>query len=490
MKILLVYPEYPDTFWSFKYALPFISKKAAFPPLGLLTIAALLPPDWDLRLVDVNVEPLTDMDIFWAEMVFISAMLVQKTSALEIISRCKRNGKTVVGGGPAFTAEYAKFENVDHFILGEAENTLPVFLADLAEGKPGRIYASEQKPDIKQPPLPKWSLINLRHYASMAIQFSRGCPYNCEFCDITAMYGRATRAKAPAQVIREVQSLYDAGWKGSLFFVDDNFIGNKKKVKEMLASLIDWQKRHKYPFLLFTEASVDLAQDEDLMRLMSAANFNRVFVGIESPNQASLKECGKIQNTGIDLKEAVRIIHRHGIQVMGGFIVGFDKDDKYIFGSITEFIQSTGVVTAMVGMLNALPQTRLWRRLLAEGRLRQDTTGENTDGFLNFDPNMKINTLIEGYKKMVGYLYSPKVYYQRINTFFKSYKPSAKGKTSADDIRAFLKSIWLIGIISPAKFYYWKMVSKIILTRPKLLHTAIEMAIYGRHFRKTSEKIK
>jgi len=489
MKILLVYPEYPDTFWSFKHALPFISKKAAFPPLGLLTVAAMLPQDWDMKLVDVNVEELTDQHIEWADMVFISAMLVQKNSAQEIISRCKQHGKTVVAGGPAFTAEYKKFKEVDHFILGEAEITLIPFLNDLKSGMAKQVYVSEDKPDLKTTPIPKWSLINFADYATMAIQFSRGCPFDCDFCDITEMYGRVSRTKTPEQIIVEVQSLYDAGWKGSIFFVDDNFIGNKKKVKEMLLRLIDWQQKHKRPFPLFTEASVDLAKDKDLMQLMGAANFTRVFVGVESPNEASLVECHKTQNTGISLKDAIETIHQHGMQVMGGFIVGFDEDGLNIFGLITEFIQSTGIVTAMVGILNALPQTKLWRRLRVEGRILNDTTGENTDGFLNFIPKMDAEALIEGYKKMVAELYSPKIYYKRINTFFKSYKPLARGRISWNDAKALFRSMWLIGIFSRSSPHYWKLVLKILLTKPGSLHTAIEMAIFGWHFRKVAEKI-
>jgi len=490
MKILLVYPEYPDTFWSFKHALPFISKKAAFPPLGLLTVAAMLPQDWDMKLVDVNVEELTDQHIEWADMVFISAMLVQKNSAQEIISRCKQHGKTVVAGGPAFTAEYKKFKEVDHFILGEAEITLIPFLNDLKSGMAKQVYVSEDKPDLKTTPIPKWSLINFADYATMAIQFSRGCPFDCDFCDITEMYGRVSRTKTPEQIIVEVQSLYDAGWKGSIFFVDDNFIGNKKKVKEMLLRLIDWQQKHKRPFPLFTEASVDLAKDKDLMQLMGAANFTRVFVGIESPNEASLRGCGKIQNTKIDLKDAVRIIHQHGIQVMGGFIVGFDEDDRSVFKLTAEFIQSTGIVTAMVGILNALPQTKLWRRLRVEGRILNDTTGENTDGFLNFIPKMNAEALIEGYKKMIAELYSPKIYYKRINTFFKSYKPITKGRIFWNDAKALFRSMWLIGIFSRSSPHYWKLVLKILFTNPGSLHTAIEMAIFGWHFRKVAENIR
>ncbi len=385
---LLIYPKYPDTFWSFKHTLKFISKKAAFPPLGLLTVASILPKEWDKRLIDVNVKKLKDEEIAWADIILISAMIVQEESAKEIIKRCKVLGKIVVVGGPAFTAQPEKFLGVDHFVLNEAEITLPLFLKDLEEGKAKKIYTSIKRPDITKTPIPKWSLINFRDYATMAVQYSRGCPFNCEFCDIIIMNGRIPRTKTPEQIINELQSLYTAGWRGSIFVVDDNFIGNKTNVKQMLPLLITWQKEHKYPFQFLTEASLNLADDEKLMQLMSKANFNKVFLGIESPSVNSLKECGKMQNTERNLADSVKIIHKNGLQVMGGFIVGFDNDTEKIFESQIKFIQEVGIVTAMVGLLNALPQTRLWCRLKGEGRLLKDTSGENTDGSINFIPQM------------------------------------------------------------------------------------------------------
>ena len=389
MNILLIYPQYPDTFWSFKHSLSFIAKKAAFPPLGLLTVAAMLPASWRKKLVDLNVEPLTDEQLAWADMVFLSAMIVQKESALQIIKRCREHGKKVVAGGPVFTTQHEQFAGVDHFILNEAEITLPLFLNDLAAGKPQPLYTSEVRPDISTTPVPLWSLIDIKDYATMAIQYSRGCPFNCEFCDIIIMNGRIPRVKSPAQMQREFQALYDAGWRKSVFIVDDNFIGNKREVKQLLPCLIEWQREHQFPFTLLTEVSVNLAGDEELMQLMSAANFFKVFIGLETPNHDSLVECGKNQNTAHSLAEVVDAIHRHGMQVMGGFIVGFDHDPENIFDLQVRFIQQIGVVTAMVSILTALPQTRLWKRLKAEGRLLSDASGENTDGGLNFEPIME-----------------------------------------------------------------------------------------------------
>ncbi|MBN1502676.1 DUF4070 domain-containing protein [Candidatus Woesearchaeota archaeon] len=489
MKVLLVYPKYPNTFWSFDYALKFVSKKASMPPLGLLTVASLLPHDWNKKLVDCNVRALEDREILWADLVFISAMIVQKTHAQEIIKRCKYFNKTVVAGGPVFTTQSENFSGADHFVLNEAEATLPKFLDDFINGKAKRIYRSKQRPDITKTPLPDWSLINLKNYATMAVQYSRGCPHNCEFCDIVIMNGRIPRIKTPGQIIKELEALYKAGWRESIFFVDDNFIGNKLHVKKMLAHLILWQKRHKFPFRFLTEATADLAKDERLMRMMSAANFCKVFLGIETPDIDSLKECGKYHNTNLNLAEAVKTIQAHGMQVMGGFIVGFDNDKTTIFDRQIRFIQQVGIVTAMVGLLNATPQTRLWHRLKAEGRLLKETTGENTDGSLNFIPKMDTEKLIEGYKKILRTIYSSTDYYKRINIFIRNYKPTAISKINRADFFAFIKSLWKIGVLSKSRFRYWWLLFKTAATKAKALPIAIELAIYGQHFEKVTKRI-
>lgn len=488
MNILLVYPKYPDTFWSFKHVLRFISKKAAFPPLGLLTVASMLPEEWKKKVVDANVAELKDEHIAWADMVFISAMIVQKDSAQEIISRCKSHGKIVVAGGPVFTTQHEKFSGVDHFILNEAEVTLPEFLKDLKEGNPKEVYTSTIRPDVTKTPVPSWNLININNYATMAVQYSRGCPFNCEFCDIIIMNGRIPRTKTPGQLVDELNALYGAGWRGSVFIVDDNFIGNKMNVKQMLLHLIDWQKTNNYPFKFLTEASTNLADDDELMKMMSRANFFKVFLGIESPNTDSLRECGKLQNVKRDLVETVRIIQQNGMQVMGGFIVGFDSDTESIFETQIRFIQQVGIVSAMVGLLTALPQTQLWQRLKAEGRLISDATGD-IDGRVNFVPKMEKKTLVEGYKKILSTIYSHKFYYQRIDTFIKQYKPTVRGRISKKDIAAFIRSIWKIGILSKARFLYWKLLIKTFFTKIKALPMAVELAIFGVHYERFSQKI-
>jgi radical SAM superfamily enzyme YgiQ (UPF0313 family) len=489
MKILLVYPQYPDTFWSFKYAVQFVSKKASMPPLGLLTIASMMPRDWDKKLIDTNVEKLRDKDIEWADMVFISAMIVQKKNAQDIINKCNELEKIVVAGGPLFTTQPEKFTGVDHFVLGEGEITLPLFLKDLKQGTPKPMYTSSERPDITSTPIPEWSLLNFSDYATIPIQYSRGCPHNCEFCDIVIMNGRIPRTKSPEQMVDECQSLYDAGWRGSTFIVDDNFIGNKKKVKEMLPSLITWQKAHNYPFQLLTEATTTLADDSELVQLMSDANFSKVFLGIETPCEESLKECGKNQNIAGNIVDAIKKLNQKGMQVMGGFIVGFDNDTEDIFERQIKFIQQLGVVTAMVGILTALPKTQLWKRLKNENRLLSDTTGGNTDGNINFIPKMGKEKLIEGYKKILSTIYSPKYYYERVNTFIENYKPTVKGKITKEDLSAFFKSMWKIGIFSDARFQYWKLMAKTWFKKPSAFPIAVELAIFGFHFEKVTKKV-
>lgn len=488
MRVLMVYPAYPSTFWSFKHVLKFIAKKAAFPPLGLLTVASMLPEEWDVRLVDTNVEPLRDGQIDWADMVFISGMIVQKESAQELIARCKKRGKTIVAGGPVFTTQHQNFTGVDHFVLNEAEVTLPLFLEDLKKGTLKKVYSSMERPDVSKTPVPRWDLINPHKYAAMAVQYSRGCPFNCEFCDIVIMNGRVPRTKSNEQMLREFQALYDAGWRGTVFVVDDNFIGNKLKAKALLPALIDWQKKRKYPFKLLTEASTNMADDEELMRLMTEANFSKVFLGIETPSKDGLKEAGKFQNVSRDLAETVRIIQRSGMQVMGGFIVGFDSDTEDIFKTQVEFIQEIGCVVAMVGVLTALPQTRLWHRLKQENRLLTETSGNNTDVTVNFQPKMGVQKLLDGYSSILASIYSPRKYYERVQTFLDNYVPKARGRLKLAEMGAFFKSAWKIGVLSKSRRFYWKLLGKTLLKKPKAFPMAVELAIYGVHFQKVAER--
>lgn len=484
MRVLLVYPEYPDTFWSFKTIMKLISKKAAFPPLGLMTVGAMLPGDWDVSLIDVNARPLLDRHIQNADMVFISAMIVQRASAARIIARCKALGKTVVAGGPLFTTRHEAFPEVDHFVLNEAESTLAEFLADLAGGTPKRIYRSDARPDISTTPIPRWNLVRLKDYASMSVQYSRGCPFNCEFCDIVIMNGRKPRTKSPEQMLAEFESLYHAGWRGGVFVVDDNFIGNTPEVKRMLPRLAAWQREHGYPFQFLTEASTNLADDPELMRMMSEANFYKVFLGIETPEPESLRECGKHQNADRDMVRTVQTIQRHGLQVMGGFIVGFDSDSESTFDSQVRLIQQGGIVTAMVGLLNALPQTKLWERLQRENRLLHDPSGQNTDGLMNFIPAMDMETLVQGYRDIIDQIYSVRLYYQRIRTFLANYTPTVRGSITFADIKTLVRSTYRIGLFSPACMHYWRMMIQTLATNAKALPVVIDMMVCGEHYRR------
>jgi len=487
MNVLLTYPEFPVTFWSFKYALQFIRKRASVPPLGLLTVAALLPPEWPTRLVDLNVRKLTDEDLAWADMVFVSGMVVQQESAREVIARCKEAGTTVVAGGPLFASEPEQFEGVDHFVLNEAELTLPPFLADLERGCAQHMYQTSEFPDIQQTPAPLWELLDLDRYATMCIQYSRGCPFDCEFCNVTALFGHKPRVKTAQQIITELDGLYDLGWRGQVFFVDDNLIGNKKRLKnELLPALIEWQDDKHIGFQ--TEVSINLADDEELMHLMVEAGFNTVFIGIETPDEDSLTECNKKQNRNRDLVEDVRRIQRMGLQVQGGFIVGFDSDTPSIFQRQIEFIQNSGIVTAMVGLLQAPPGTRLYQRLKDEGRLLDRMSGDNVDGTTNIIPKMKLDTLREGYRSIMEHIYAPQHYYQRIRTFLREYKPpKVQAPIDFEYVCAFFRSVYRLGIVGPERVHYWRLVFWTLFRRPTLFPLAIALSIYGHHFRKVCE---
>ena len=485
LKALLIYPEIPDTFWSFKHALKFIHKKAAHPPLGLLTVGAMLPKEWAKRLIDVNVTKLTEKDLAWADLAFISGMVVQRESARQTITRCKKAGLKVVAGGPLFISEYEEFEGVDHFVLNEAELTLAPFLRDLEQGQARHVYQTSEFSNIQETPAPMWELADLKCYASMSVQFSRGCPFNCEFCNVTALFGHRPRIKTVEQIITELDDLYRLGWRRQVFFVDDNFIGNKKYLKtQLLPKLAEWRKDKKgMPFN--TEASINLADDEPLMEMMVDAGFDAVFIGIETPDEECLAECNKRQNKNRDMVESVKHIQRVGLQVQGGFIVGFDSDRSSIFQRQISFIQKSGIVTAMVGLLQAPPGTRLYKRLKQEGRLLGHISGDNLDGTTNIIPRMDFDTLFEGYKNIIGQIYSPKLYYNRVRTFLREFKgPKFNAPLEFQYVLAFLRSCIHLGIFGKERFQYWKILSWALFRRPGLLPLAITFAIYGHHFRK------
>ncbi|MCX6121018.1 MAG: B12-binding domain-containing radical SAM protein [Ignavibacteriales bacterium] len=490
MNILLVNPKFPDTFWSFKHALKFVSKRTTFPPLGLLTVASLLPHSWNKRLVDMNVQDLREIELRWADLVFLGSMSIQLKSARAVIERCKTMGKKIVAGGPLFTSFPDEFKDVDYLVLNEAELTLPQFLADIRNRDACHIYQTDQWADVTTTPVPLWNLINSKYYSSMNIQYSRGCPYDCEFCDITVLYGRVPRTKTKEQMLLELEAMYSTGWRGDVFIVDDNFIGNKALLKkEILPAMIHWMEQRKYPFALNTEASINLSDDEELMDLMVRAGFNAVFVGIESPNEESLIECKKSPNRNRNLVESVKKLQHKGLQVQGGFIVGFDSDPSSIFQKLVEFIQESGIVTAMVGLLNAPIGTRLYKRMLKEGRLLKAMSGDNTDFSMNFIPKMNYDFLVNGYRSILENIYSSKQYYARVKEFLRTYNPP-KVKVplvQADHFKALLRSVIILGIIDKERVQYWRLFFWSLFTRPRMFPLAITFTIYGYHYRKILE---
>jgi len=485
MNILLVYPENPVTFWSFKHALKFINKKANLPPLGILTVAAMLPKDWNLKLVDMNTCRLKDKDILQADFVFISAMNIQKESARKVIDRCKELGAKTVGGGPLFTSDFEDFKDVDHLLLHEGEVCLPRFLDDLEKGAPKRKYGWEGFPQLTETPIPAWNLINPKKYAMMSVQYSRGCPFHCEFCNVVSLFGHTPRVKTAEQTIAELEAIYALGWRGDVFFVDDNFIGNKQKLKtEILPKIIRWMQERNYPFGFFTEASINISDDEELMELMAAAGFDTVFVGLETVDEDCLAECKKAQNSNRDLIRNVKHIQSHGLQVQGGFILGFDNDKASAFSNMISFIQNSGIVTAMVGVLTALKGTKLFDRLKKEGRLLDDFSASNTD--INFVPKMPLRDLMDGYKNVVSSIYSPANYYKRVKLFLKNYRPKKHARTRIDIsyIGAFFKACFKLGIFSEGYREFWKLLGWSLLKKPRVFVMAVKFSVYGYHFRK------
>ncbi len=491
-RVLLVYPEIPTTYWSFKHALPFIGAKSTMPPLGLLTVAALLPDNYEVKLIDMHVKELIEADIMESDLIFVSAMIVQKESFKRVVQMCRECGKTVVAGGPYPTTSFEEIEGVDYFVLNEAEITLPQFIYDYEKGNPAKIYATEEKPDITKTPPPRYDLLeNVYDYTYLALQYSRGCPFNCEFCDIIEMFGRNHRSKDVEQFINEMQCVYDTGFRGSLFIVDDNFIGNKKSVKMLLTRILEWQEEHDFPYILFTEASINLSQDEELIDLMFRSGFCSVFIGIETPDAVTLASTNKQQNLREDILDSIKRIQTHGLEVMGGFILGFDTDPEDIFDRQIEFIQEAGIPVAMLGLLQALPNTQLYRRLKREGRLKGISSGNNTHELeLNFTPVMPAEKLFRGYIRVISEIYKPKEYFERTMKLLDRLPVNRRGNKKVDisDLKAFLMSL-VKQSFSRYGFLYLKFLFKVLLHKPGLLPLAINFAVKGYHFFKITDEI-
>ncbi len=491
MKVLFVYPVFPDTYWSFRHALDFEGKKSAFPPLGLLTVSAMLPKTWERRLVDMNVKPLNERDVEWADIVFVSAMIVQKESLESVLKLCKARNTKVALGGPYVSTSSDAYPDVDFIFIGEAEQTLPEFVDDLEKGRPKRIYKSADKPSLLTTPAPDFSLIDPDNYSAMNLQYSRGCPFQCEFCDIIEIYGRVPRTKSNEQMLGELDALYATGWRGLAFIVDDNFIGNKRNVKKFLPDLIDWSRRHGDPFSFITEASLNLAEDDELLGMMRDAGFRRVFLGIETPVEESLREANKGQNTRRDLLESVQRIQSYGMEIMAGFIVGFDNDPENVFDRQIEFIRESAIPLAMVGLLAALPDTQLWRRLEKEDRLLSESTGDNTDCSLNFVPKMDRDRLLEGYKNILRNIYSPREYYRRALDCLSRFKRDSiepRQATFVNDVRTFVKIVLTLGVRDGERVQFWKYLIKLLRYYPQEFAHGITLAAMGYHFRKITDR--
>jgi radical SAM superfamily enzyme YgiQ (UPF0313 family) len=493
--ILLIYPEIPkNTYWSFEYALPFIDKKCSMPPLSLITVAAFFPDNRRLKLVDLNIEPLNDKDIEWADAVFISAMIVQKKSLNDVIKTCNRIKKPVIAGGPYPTTSHDEIAGVDHFLLGETEETFVNFFEDLQKGIAKRIYPAPSPPSLSNTAIPRFDLLKLDAYASMSIQYSRGCPFHCEFCDIWIIYGNRSRVKSSENVIKEIDTLYRLGWRRPVFIVDDNFIGNKRRVKkELLPALKQWQQDHDFVYRFFTEAGINLADDDELLDLMRDTGFNEVFIGIETPSEKALRETGKIQNLKTDLFQAVRKIQKKGLEVMGGFVVGFDSDKEDIFDRQIAFIQKAGIPKAMIGILAALPATKLYHRLEKQGRILYDSNGNNTHNMeTNFITRMDREKLKNGYGKVLETLYDNdlKNYFSRCSTCLDHLGENKlyNRKIHSDEIWTLFKS-FSHQTFTPYGYQYWKFLIRNMFKHPHKFSEFMRMAIQGHHFRIITQEL-
>jgi len=492
---LLVYPQFPPSYWGFRYALELLGKRSAMPPLGLLTVAGMFPDRYRLRLVDMNVTELTDEDLEWADLVLTSTMVVQRRSLQEVIGRCNRHHTPVVVGGPHPTSYFDEIHGADHYLLDEVEESFPAFLDDWEAGRAERIVRPAAKPGVTSTPVPRFDLLDQDAYSSMALQFSRGCPFDCEFCDITKLFGRKPRTKSNEQMIAELDALHDTGWRGAVFLVDDNFIGNKKEALRMLPAVADWQRERGYPFGLYTEASVNLAQLDPLMDAMVDAGFSMVFLGIESPNPEALKKTKKVQNTsrGDDdfLLHAVRTIQRKGIEVSGGFILGLDGDGPEVFDAQVDFIQEAGIPMAMVGLLTAIRGTDLYTRLESEGRLLDESTGNNVEVTLNFEPELDRDVLIGGYRRVLSRLYGRDLsaYFERCWTLLANLGPRAhtRRRIGRTEILGLLRSFrrQLLSRQAPA---YLKLLGRTLWHRPQMFGEAVRFGIMGWHFQRFTEQ--
>jgi radical SAM superfamily enzyme YgiQ (UPF0313 family) len=491
VRVLLVYPEFPNTYWGFRYSLPLIDRRATLPPLGLISVAALLPQEWAMRLVDMNVEPLRREDLQWADVVLTGGMLVQESSMHEVLALAREVGVRTVVGGPACTTSPERFDDADCLVLGEVEGQVDALVAAIQARPevPRVLPAPARRPSMHDAPIPRFDLLQIRHYRSMCIQTSRGCPFTCEFCDIIEIFGRIPRVKTPAQVLAELEALHRLGYRGEVFIVDDNFIGSKKAVRPLLSKLAQWQKSASYPFTFYTEASLNLAADDGLIEAMHTAGFTSVFIGIETPDPSALKMTGKRQNVGVDVRAALDKLTAAGMEVMAGFIVGFDGDAAESFALQRDLLTNAPLPLAMIGLLTALPGTALWRRLEREGRLRTHSDG---DAFArpNFVPTMPEEELVAGYAHLLADVYAPEAYYRRSAAVVDRVgAPAFSGPPLLDDVMVALRSVYRLGILGSRRSLFWKLVARAVPRGVHAVRTAIACAVRGEHMIRYTEKV-
>lgn len=497
MKALLIYPIFPPTFWSYDKILELVNRKVLLPPLGLITVAAILPQEWEFKLVDRNIRPVTEAEWAWADLVIFSAMIVQKDDLLDQIIEAKQRGKLVAVGGPYATSVPDEPQNAgaDFLVLDEGEITLPMFVEALQRGETSGVIRTTEKPDVTTTPIPRFDLLELDAYDSMSVQFSRGCPFQCEFCDIIVLYGRKPRTKTPAQLLAELDSLYDLGWRRGVFMVDDNFIGNKRNVKLFLQELKIWQAEHQYPYRFNTEASIDLAADQELMDLMVECNFDAVFLGIETPDEDSLQLTKKFQNTRTSLVDSVETIIKTGLRPMAGFIIGFDGEKKGAGDRIVRFAELTAIPTTTFAMLQALPNTALWHRLQKEGRLRENKDGNiNQTTLINFIPTRPLEDMANEYVEAFWALYEPKSYLDRVyRCFLKLGAPKCKAPAkfpSWIDLRALGIVIWRQGVKRDTRWKFWHHLFSIIKNNPEVWEHYLTVCAHNEHFLEYRQIVK
>ena len=487
MRALLIYPIFPPTFWSYDKSLELVDRKVLLPPLGLITVAGILPQEWEFKLVDRNVREVEEEEWQWADIVIFSAMIVQKVDLLEQIAEAKKRAKLVAVGGPYATSVPEEIVGADFLILDEGEITLPEFVKAVTNGEKQGIFRTTEKPDVTHTPIPRYDLLELDAYDSMSVQFSRGCPFQCEFCDIIVLYGRKPRTKTPQQLLKELDYLYDLGWRRGIFMVDDNFIGNKRNVKLLLKELKIWQEEHQYPFRFNTEASVDLAQDQELMDLMVDCYFDAVFLGVETPDEESLKLTKKFQNTRNSLTDTIDTLIKAGLRPMAGFIIGFDSEKQGSGDRIIKFVEDAAIPTAMFGMLQALPNTALWNRLEKEGRLRIDGKQDiNQSTLMNFVPTRPIDEIANEYIKAFWQLYDPNTFLDRTyRCFLKMGAPRANPPfkfPAWTDLKALAIVVWRQGFKRSTRWKFWHHLFGIIKNNPAVWEHYLTVCAHNEHF--------